>query len=160
MDNQEHHELTLAEVQNTVKLLKTAILQSQSRATRKTNQELLSLYYGIGRYISENSRNGFWGTGAIEAISSRLRQELPGLRGFSASNLKNMRQFYEEWRPFLNCQLAADNLPAATEIIQVGELWLNRQPSASDLSAEEFTTIGFSLHMEILYKTQNLEELK
>ena len=26
-----------------------------------------------------------------------MRQELPGLRGFGASNLKNMRLFYEAW---------------------------------------------------------------
>lgn len=160
MDNKEHNELTLAEVKNTVKLLKSAILQSQSRAIRKTNQELLSLYYGIGHYISENSRKGFWGTGAIKAISNRLRQEMPGLHGFSASNLKNMRQFYEEWSPILNCQPVAGDLPAALEIIPVGDLLLNRQPSAGDLSTEEFTSIGFSLHMEILYKTQNLEERK
>ena len=44
-----------------------------------------------------NSRNGFWGKGAIDAISASLEKELPGLRGFSARNLRNMRTFYEEW---------------------------------------------------------------
>lgn len=34
---------------------------------------------------------------AVEAISSQLRRELPGLRGYSASALKNMRKFYENW---------------------------------------------------------------
>ncbi len=62
---------------------------------------MLSLYYGIGGYISANSRKGFWGTGAIGTISERLRKELPGLKGFSESNLKNMRMFYEEWAPVL-----------------------------------------------------------
>lgn len=55
------------------------------------------LYYGIGKYISLNSRKGFWGKGAIDAISQRLDKELPGLKGFSARNLRNMRAFYEEW---------------------------------------------------------------
>ena len=55
------------------------------------------LYYGIGKYISMNSREGFWGKGAIDAISERLEKELPGLKGFSARNLRNMRSFYEEW---------------------------------------------------------------
>jgi len=37
------------------------------------------------------------GKGAIEAISSQLSKELPGLRGFSARNIKNMRTFFEGW---------------------------------------------------------------
>lgn len=80
-----------------VDIIKTAILQSQARAAKAVNQEQLALYFGIGRYISENTRNKNWGTGAIDNISKQLRQELPGLRGFGASSLKNMRLFYEAW---------------------------------------------------------------
>ena len=64
--------------------------------------------YGIGRYVSKNSREDFWGKGAIKAISQQLQKELPGLRGFSAANIKNMRSFYEEWSPIVNRQSMAD----------------------------------------------------
>lgn len=84
-----------------VQTIKEAILRSQYQAAKLVNREMLSLYYGIGRYISVNSREGFWGTGAIRTISERLRKELPGLKGFSESSLKNMRMFYEEWSPVL-----------------------------------------------------------
>lgn len=47
-----------------VKTIKTAILRSQSRAARATNVEQLSLYFAIGGYVSANSREGTWGTGA------------------------------------------------------------------------------------------------
>ena len=77
-----------------VKAIKEAILRSQYRAAASVNKEQLSLYYGIGRYVSENSRRGFWGKGAVEQISSMLQKELPGLRGFSTRSIKNMRQFY------------------------------------------------------------------
>ena len=80
-----------------VKTIKGAILRSQYRAISSVNKEQLSLYYGVGQYVSENSRDGFWGTGAIETISQQLQKELPGLRGFSAANIKFMRQFYESW---------------------------------------------------------------
>ena len=83
--------------QSAVDVIKTAILQSQARAAKAVNQEQLALYYGIGRYVSANTRKKNWGTGAIEAISSQLRKELPGLRGFSAPSLRKMRIFYEEW---------------------------------------------------------------
>ena len=71
-----------------VKTIKTAILKSRYMAARKANFEHLKLYFYVGAYVSANSRNGTWGTGAIAAISERLSLELPGLRGFSPSNIK------------------------------------------------------------------------
>ena len=85
------------ELINAVLIIKDAILQSQQRALVTINQELLALYYGIGRFVSMNTRNKNWGKGFIEAISEQLRKELPGLRGFSAASLRKMRTFYEEW---------------------------------------------------------------
>ena len=80
-----------------VKKIKAAILQSRYMAARLANAEQLKLYFGIGAYVSANSREHKWGTGAIEAISRRLQIELPGLRGFSARSIKYMRTFYEAW---------------------------------------------------------------
>ena len=77
--------------------IKNAVLLSRYKAASLANKELLLLYFRIGEYNSQNTRNKSWGKGAIDIISERLQQELPGLRGFSATNLKNMRIFYEEW---------------------------------------------------------------
>ena len=79
-----------------VNKIKSAILQSRYKAANLTNRELLSLYYSVGKYISANTRSGMWGTGAIETISTQLQGEIPGLHGFSPSNIKNMRIFYDE----------------------------------------------------------------
>ena len=78
--------------------IKEAILSSQYTAAKQVNTVQLSLYYGVGRYVSKNTRKGVWGTGAIKAISEQLHKELPGLRGFSERNIKNMRAFYEAWQ--------------------------------------------------------------
>ena len=58
------------------------------------------IFPGIGRYVSANTRKKNWGKGALTAISEphRMEMEVPGLKGFSERNLKNMRTFYEEWR--------------------------------------------------------------
>lgn len=80
-----------------VKAIKQAILESRYRAARLVNKEVLALYYAIGGYISVRSRAAKWGTNAIGVISDLLQQELPGLRGFSETNIKRMRIFYEEW---------------------------------------------------------------
>lgn len=44
-----------------VGIIKEAILRSQYRAASSVNKEQLSLYYGIGCYVSKNSRDGFRG---------------------------------------------------------------------------------------------------
>ena len=80
-----------------VKTIKSAILRSRYLAARLANAEQLKLYFSIGGYVSDNTRHGKWGTGAIESISNALQTELPGLRGFSPSSMKYMRQLYEEW---------------------------------------------------------------
>ena len=101
-------EITTTELTaNAVQVIKDAILQSQQKALKAVNQEQLALYYGIGRYISENTRNKNWGKGVIETISEQLKKELPGLKGFSATNLRNMRSFYEEWRMLENTNSSA-----------------------------------------------------
>ena len=78
-----------------VKAIKSAILKSRYLAARLANAEQLKLYFSVGGYVSANTRQGKWGTGAIEAISRSLQAELPGLRGFSEGNIKKMRIFFE-----------------------------------------------------------------
>lgn len=85
-------------VESAVNVIKTAILKSQARALEAVNHEQLALYYGIGRFVSMNTRNKNWGNSVVKSISERLKTVLPGLRGFSETNLKNMRKFYETWQ--------------------------------------------------------------
>ncbi len=68
------------------------------------------------------------GKGAIDSISSLLQQELHGLRGFSATNIRNMRIFYEEWecmQPYL--------IDKKEPLFQFSEEELNRQLPSAEL---------------------------
>ncbi len=113
-----------------VQLIKSAILQNQLEAAKAVNRQMLALYYGVGKYVSDNTRKGVWGTGAIETISEQLRRERPGLRGFGVSNIKNMRQFYESWNVAVNRQPTADDLQLTEkEIISPTLTLLNINPS-------------------------------
>jgi predicted nuclease of restriction endonuclease-like (RecB) superfamily len=138
-----------------VTAIKEAILRSQHRAISTVNREQLSLYYGIGQYVSLNSREGFWGTGAIEQISQMLQKELPGLRGFSAENIRKMRRFYEEWTHVINRSPMAANLqfsenqhvkfwsPTATKMnLNENQNISNRQPTAVDLKGDEIQHVS------------------
>ena len=133
-----------------VQTIKEAILRSQYQAAKLVNREMLSLYYGIGRYISANSRDGFWGTGAIKAISERLRKELPGLKGFSESSLKNMRMFYEEWSPVLESSDATSPIsPIMIGEIETTTLLYAKSPITTD-DLELFGNLSFTHHIRIL----------
>ena len=150
------------DVKQAVSVIKSAILQSQSRAVKMISGTQLSLYFGVGLYVSANSRKGTWGTAAIDEISEQLRRELPGLRGFSAQNIRNMRQFAEFWQPFLiHSPLASKmDFEDLQNQIECDRFSLTKwSPMASEINRDEFLGLSFSHHMEILHKTKNIDEV-
>lgn len=68
------------------------------RAFRLVNYELIDLYWEIGSRISKSIQNDGWGRGTVNQLAEYLAVRVPGVRGFSVSNLWRMRQFYETWR--------------------------------------------------------------
>lgn len=140
-----------SELNNAVQVIKDAILQSQQRALKAINQEQLALYYGVGRYISANTRTKNWGAGFIASISEQLRKELPGLRGFSAPSMRKMRTFYEEWK-----QLESSNSADASAESQSNSfVGTNKLPEVrfsidANFPITAFMSIGFTHHYAIL----------
>ena len=153
------------ELINAVLVIKDAILQSQQRALVTINQELLALYYGIGRFVSMNTRNKNWGKGFIEAISEQLRKELPGLRGFSATNLRNMRTFYEEWKSLENniSSVRTDEFNMSisnTGLTNNNEIYSLQQINIPDFPTIAFLSISFTHHTAILANSKTYEQRK
>lgn len=152
-----------------VNLLKTAILQSQARAANAVNQEQLALYYGVGRFLSLNTRNKNWGAGMIKSISQRLRSEIPGLRGFGETNLRNMRLFYEAWSGIeSNSSVITDELNVTisnaagcdtqvldTDIDTIHQL---RLMNLDNFPAVSFLSISFTHHIVILTHAKEWDE--
>ena len=116
----EQNQIIPSDYNQAAEIIKTAILQGQYEALKDENRVQLAVYFGVGKYVSINSRKGgAWGTGALEAISERLRKILPGLRGFSANSLKNMRKFYEQWSMLDKSTIAIVDLPDSIESIDI-----------------------------------------
>lgn len=157
------------EITTAVQNIKTAILQSQSRAVKLVNQEQLGLYFGIGRYISVNTRGGKWGTGAIKQISSWLRKEMPGLRGFGETSLRNMRTFYEAWNKLeCNSSVETDELPH-TDYSYSGETLKTSENKTHTIHQFKlmnldgfpvvaFMSISFTHHLTILTRSKDYDE--
>ena len=165
-------------ISSAVQQIKSAILQSQARAVQMINQEQLSLYYGIGRYVSQHSRKGYWGTGAIGRISKQLQAELPGLKGFSEENIKLMRRFYEAWKDievksvvqptentnFNTQESSANSVVKTTELQTVdSEAETIRQlqlTNDTDFPITAFLNISFTHHVTIFRYAKDYDERK
>ena len=103
----------------TIKLLKSSILASRYRAAALANKEMLGLYFGVGKLISDKVKKEKWGSKVLEQISDDLQKELPGLRGFSASNIKRMRVFFEAWSDYFSIGFTTTNQFSPTALNQL-----------------------------------------
>lgn len=146
--------------------IKNAILSAQYEAARGVNNIQLTLYYSVGRFISHYSRKAQWGTAAIATISHLLTHDMPGLRGFSEANIKKMRTFYEEWQeldaqtPETKSLIQTSDLPEINSLIQMNEIQILpfNFPSTDAFPGNDFRSIGFTHHTNILIGTKSRQE--
>lgn len=142
-----------------VQTIKTAILQGQYEAAKGVNRIQLAVYFAIGKYISVNTRTQAWGTHALEFISDQLRRELPGLRGFSETQMKDMRRFYEAWQ-MLDSNSAVTTAEMPQPIGNAEEIDIYHAISVRDINfpIEDFFKVPFSHHSRIIFGTKELRD--
>lgn len=74
------------------------IRSAQYEAMRAVNKEMISLYWDIGRQITERQKELGWGNSVVENLSKDIQKEFPGIQGFGVSNLRDMARFYSEYQ--------------------------------------------------------------
>ncbi len=77
--------------------LKRRIRSARLRAALAVNQELVLLYWGIGRDILTRQSAEGWGSRVIDRLAADLRRDFPEMTGLSGRNLKYMRSFAEAY---------------------------------------------------------------
>jgi predicted nuclease of restriction endonuclease-like (RecB) superfamily len=87
-------EIKRSEYNGLLKEIKERIHTAQYAALRAVNKELLNLYWDIGRVIVERQEGKTWGKSVVERLAADLRKAFPGVRGFSARNIWDMRNLY------------------------------------------------------------------
>ncbi len=80
-----------------IERLRTRIHESQARAARAVNSELVALYWSIGCDILQQQRRAGWGDDVVGRIARDLALETGAVRGFSRRNLFYMRRFAALW---------------------------------------------------------------
>lgn len=137
--------------------LKERFYSHRLKASCATNSYLLDFYWKLGRDIEAKQYTNTYGSGFYKKLSQDLKNEMPGIKGFSPTNLKYMSYFYKLYAPlFVNRQQPADdfkgrlsetNIPQATE------------PSQKSLQTTEDFKILFSIpwdhHCRILSKCKD-----
>lgn len=76
--------------------IKQKISNAQYEALKAVNQELINLYWEIGKNIVQRQQQFGWGKSVVKNLADELQNEFVGIKGFSERNLWNMRNFYIE----------------------------------------------------------------
>jgi len=104
-----------------------AVKNSQHKAYQAVNQQLVELYWSIGKQLHEKIEVAKWGESIVEKLSLDLQREFPGIKGFSERNLWNMKKFSEFYADFPKLQ------PVVAEISWTNNvIILNRTKSAAE----------------------------
>lgn len=83
------------EYRNWIAEVKAKVHSSQIKAAIAVNTALIEFYWDLGRMLSEMIKQSNWGDKVLENVSRDLRLEFPDMKGFSVTNLKYTKIFYE-----------------------------------------------------------------
>lgn len=121
----------------------TLIANAKQKAYQAVNRELVSLYWNIGEYVSQQVEAKAWGKSVVSELSKFIQETEPNITGFSPQNLWRMKQLYETY-----CQNEILS-PLVREISWTNNLIILSCPSEQERA--------FYLRMSIKEKWSKLE---
>lgn len=125
--------------------LKERFRRSQIKAAVKVNTEMLEFYWSMGRDISQLYKSAKWGTAFFDCLSLDLKTEFPNQTGFSVTNIKYAKRWYE----FYN-QGDANRQRVVDE---------NRQQAADDFEMpNDFGLVPWFHHVHIFTHAKSIAE--
>ena len=77
-----------------IRIIETA----REQAYRKVNEELILMYQKVGKYISEKTKESFYGENLVDRMADFFKINYPDLKGFNRRGLYRMKQFYELYK--------------------------------------------------------------
>lgn len=137
--------------------LKQRFQHSQIKAAIQVNSAMLEFYWSLGRDIVSLHAESQWGSGFYNQLSLDLKEMFPGQTGFSVTNLKYMKRWYE----FYNEQVTNRQRPIDEKRHQAGDelRTKNRQQLGDELEMPEFfASVPWRHHIEIFTQSKSLDE--
>lgn len=122
------------------------INKSRENALRKVNEELILLYWNVGKYISEQMENQTWGSSYIDELAKFISMNFPEIKGFNRRGLYRMKQFYETYK---------DNEFVSTLLTQIN--WSNHLAILSSTKSMEEKEFYINLCIKERYSARELQ---
>ena len=120
--------------------------ESRQNALRKVNEELIRMYWQVGEFLSNESKNASFGDSYIDAIASEIQEAFPGIKGFNRRGLYRMKQFYETYK---------DNEIVTPLVTQIS--WTNHLLIMSSCKTDEEREFYIRLCIKENYSKRQLE---
>lgn len=132
--------------------LKDRFRRSQIKAAVRVNSAMLEYYWEMGRDISRLYANAKYGSAFFDCLSLDLKAEFPGQTGFSATNIKYAKRWYEFYnQDNINLQRIVEDFKTDDSP--------NRQQVADDSEMPlDFGKIPWFHHVVIFTKSSSVEE--
>ena len=118
--------------------IKSRLRNSQIKAAIKVNGTLLEFYWSLGRDIVKMKAEQAWGSGVLQQLSFDLRDEFPGMKGLSYTNLRYAAQWFRFY--------TSDDESICQQL--VGELSM----------PQKFALVPWGHHIEIMAKSKTVDE--
>lgn len=118
----------------------------RQNAYRKVNEELVTMYYEIGKFLSEKVASEKWGTKVIDSIAKAINNKYPSFKGLDRRSLYRMIQFYEAYK---------DNEIVSPLVTQIS--WTNNLMILSSTSSIEEKEFYIRLCIKNNYSKRELE---
>ncbi len=74
------------------------IQTARANAYAKVNEELINLYYNVGKFVSQKVENAEWGDAVVDKLAQFIQENHPEIKGFTRRGLYRMKQFYETYK--------------------------------------------------------------
>lgn len=147
--------------------LKERIRRTQVKAALAVNQELVALYWQIGREILTREREQGWGAKVVERLAMDLKREFPEMKGFSARNIRYIKSFAEAYLDESILQRCVARLPwrhniALLEKLKSSEerIWYAQQAIENGWSRDVLVLqIENQLHQRLGEAVTNFEQV-
>lgn len=118
----------------------------RQNAYKKVNEELISLYWDFGKYISEKVNDSNWGDKIVDKLVEFMKREYPTMRGFTRRGIYRMKQFYETYK---------DNEFVSTLLTQIS--WSNNVKILSSTKSIEEKELYIKMCIKYNYTARELD---
>ena len=122
------------------------IQEARENAIRKVNEELILLYWNVGKYISEQLESQKWGSSYVDELASFISENCPDVKGFNRRGLYRMKQFYETYK---------DKEFVSTLLTQIS--WSNHLAILSSSKSDEEREFYIRLSIKERYSVRELQ---